>query len=186
VIILASASPRRRQLLRRLVKHFRVIPSRVDEGKITAANPPRLAEKTARAKCAEVADRYPTAVVIGADTIVVLGQTILGKPGSQKEASSMLTRLSGRTHLVITGLAVYDPSSGKINSTREITYVKMKKVGKTEIMAYVKSGRPLDKAGGYGIQEIEKIFIERIKGDYDNVVGLPLLTLQKLLKPILK
>lgn len=186
MIILASASPRRRQLLRRLVKSFRVIPSRVDERKITAANPPRLAEKTARAKCAEVAARYPKAVVIGADTIVVLGRTILGKPGSPKEAISMLTRLAGRTHRVITGLAVYNPATGKTTSTRDITYVKMKKVAKTNILAYVKSGRPLDKAGGYGIQEIEEIFIESIKGDYDNVVGLPLLALKKLLKPILK
>ena len=186
MIILASASPRRRQLLRRLIKHFRIIPSRLDERKITAANPPRLAVKTAYAKCAELAARYPKAIVIGADTIVVLGQIILGKPGSKKEAISMLTRLSGRTHRVITGLAVYDPNQKKISTTREITYVKMKKVGKTEILTYVKSGRPMDKAGGYGIQEIEEIFIERIKGDYDNVVGLPLLTLQKLLQPILK
>lgn len=186
MIILASASPRRRQLLRRLIKHFRVIPSRIDERKITAPNPSRLAEKTAQAKCADLAARYPRAVVIGADTIVVIDQVILGKPGNQKEATFMLTRLAGRTHRVITGLAVYNPATGKIASTREITYVKMKRVNKAEILAYVKSGRPLDKAGGYGIQEIEEAFIKRIKGDYDNVVGLPLLTLKRLLQPILK
>jgi len=180
-IILASASPRRVELLRKIVRKFQVIPSRVRESAITARSPLAFAVKAALAKAADIAVRRKNAVVIGADTIVVLGKKIIGKPKSKKDAVRILKSLAGKTHLVITGLAVIDVKSGKKKTCYEITRVKMKKVKDKEILYYVKSGRPLDKAGGYGIQEIEDSFIDKIDGDYDNVVGLPVLALKKLL-----
>jgi len=180
--ILASASPRRQTLLRRLIKSFRVIPSRVDERRIKAKTPATFAVKAALAKALDVAQKHPRAIVIGADTIVVLGKKIMGKPKNKKAAIVMLTSLAGKTHQVITGLAVVDGRRGRIRAAFAVTKVKMKKAGKKAIADYVATGRPLDKAGAYGIQEIEKIFIDRIDGDYDNVVGLPVAALKILLK----
>jgi len=180
-IILASASPRRKELLARLHKNFKVIPSTVDESRIKAKSPAILALKTALAKANEVAAKANNAIVIGADTIVVLRGNVIGKPKNKRDAVRILKSLSGKTHLVITGLAVIDTGRQRANATYVVTKVKMKKVPAKEIMDYVASGRPLDKAGGYGIQEIEEIFIDRIDGDYDNVVGLPVRALKKLL-----
>jgi septum formation protein len=123
--------------------------------------------------------------VIGADTIVVLGKKILGKPKNNQEALAMLKSLAGKWHRVITGIAVAFPD-GKIISDIDITRVKMKKVSDKEMLDYVNSGRPLDKAGAYGIQEIEEIFIDKIDGDYDNVVGLPVYKLKKILSRRIK
>ena len=181
-IILASASPRRSELLGKLVRKFKVIPSKIRESAITARSPLAFAVKAALAKAEDVAGRNKNALVIGADTIVVLGKKIIGKPKSRKDAVRILRSLAGKTHLVITGLAVVDAGSGKKLTHYEVTRVKMKRVRDREILDYVKSGRPLDKAGAYGIQEIEDIFIEKITGDYDNVVGLPVRTLKELLR----
>jgi septum formation protein len=180
-IILASKSPRRKQLLKELFKNFKVSPSLLDESKITAKSPEAFALKAAIAKAEDVALKHKSSIIIGADTIVVLGKTILGKPKSKKEALSTLKKLAGRTHKVITGVAVIDSDSLKTYAGYEVTKVKMKKVSSKEIDAYVRSGRPLDKAGSYGIQEIEEVFINKIEGDYENVVGLPLNKLKKLL-----
>lgn len=181
-IILASASPRRVVLLKKIVRKFQVIPSKIRESAITARSPAAFAVKAALAKAAAVAARHKNAIVIGADTIIVLGKKIIGKPKSKRDAVRILKSLAGRTHLVITGLAVIDAGTSKKQTHYEITRVKMKKVGAEEIRDYVNSGRPLDKAGAYGIQEIEDIFIARIAGDYDNVVGLPVRALRKLLR----
>jgi septum formation protein len=177
--ILASASPRRQELLKKLVRSFRVVPSRIKESAVRAKTPEALAVKAALAKALEVAGRHPRSIVIGADTIVVLGKRILGKPKGKKDAARMLRALSGRTHRVITGLAVVGK---KICATFVTTAVRMRKVGPRAIADYVATGRPLDKAGAYGIQEIEEVFIDRIAGDYDNVVGLPVAALKILLK----
>jgi septum formation protein len=177
--ILASASPRRRLLLKKLLKQFRVIPSRIDESAVRAKTPEALAVKSALAKALAVAQKHPRATVIGADTIVVLGRRVLGKPQGKKDATRMLRALSGRTHRVITGVAVVGKKCG---ATFVTTAIKMRKVSARTIADYVATGRPLDKAGAYGIQEIEEIFIDRIDGDYDNVVGLPLAALRILLK----
>ncbi|KPJ66710.1 hypothetical protein AMJ44_08040, partial [candidate division WOR-1 bacterium DG_54_3] len=115
-------------------------------------------------------------------TIVVLGKKILGKPKSKKEAIAMLESLAGKTHKVITGIAIVDSETFEKYADYEITKVKMKKVADKEIIDYVKSGKPMDKAGSYGIQEIEEIFIDKIEGDYNNVVGLPVGKLKKLLQ----
>jgi septum formation protein len=180
-VVLASASPRRKELLKKIVRTFKISPSRVNESKIKARTPEALAVKAALAKAEDVALKHRNAVVIGADTIVVLGKKILGKPKSKKEATAMLKSLSGRTHQVITGLAVVDSETFAKIADFVVTKVKMKKVPIEEIQAYVKSGRPMDKAGAYGIQEIEEIFIDKLAGDYDNVVGLPVRRLKELL-----
>jgi septum formation protein len=180
-IVLASASPRRALLLKKIIKDFRIIPSSIKESKILAKTPEAFAVKAALAKVEEVALKCRNALVIGADTIVVLGKRILGKPKTKKEAISMLKALAGRTHKVITGLAVVDAETLKKFADFEITKVKMKKVPEKEIRDYVRTGKPMDKAGSYGIQEIEEIFIDKIEGDYDNVVGLPVRKLSKLL-----
>lgn len=177
--ILASASPRRKVLLKKLLKSFRVVPSRIDESAVRGKSPEAIAVKTALAKALEVACRHPRATVIGADTIVVLGKKILGKPQNSQDAVRMLRSLAGRSHQVVTGLAVVGKKAG---ATFVTTTVRMKKVSPGTIRDYVATGRPLDKAGAYGIQEIEEIFVDRIDGDYDNVVGLPVQALKILLK----
>ena len=180
-IILASASPRRAKLLKKIVKKFKVIPSRVNEAKIPAQSPEAFCVKAAIAKASDVALKQKKAIIIGADTIVVLKKKILGKPKSRKAAIAMLKSLSGRTHKVITGIAVIDSETFKKAADYVVTKVKMKKVAESKILDYVKSGRPMDKAGSYGIQEIEGDFIDKVSGDYDNVVGLPIKALKKLL-----
>lgn len=180
-IILASASPRRKELLKKIISNFEVIESGVDESKIKAATPREFPWQAAILKAQAVAKNHPDSIVIGADTIVLLGDKILGKPKNKQEAITMLKSLMGKTHQVITGIAVVFPG-GRVVSDVAITKVKMKKVPDSEILAYVRTGGPLDKAGGYGIQEIEAMFIDKIDGDYDNVVGLPLKPLQKILK----
>ncbi|HLD34843.1 MAG TPA: Maf family protein [Patescibacteria group bacterium] len=179
-IILASRSPRRRELLRKIVKSFRVIESNVDESLIRAKTPLLFAKKAAAAKAKAIAEKHKNSIVIGADTIVVLGRKILGKPKDKKDAAAMLKSLSGTTHKVITGLAVIIPGK-KMISSYALTRVTMKKISPQAIADYVDSGRPLDKAGAYGIQEIEDPFIEKIDGNYDNVVGLPVAQLEKIL-----
>jgi septum formation protein len=179
-IILASASPRRKELLRKIVPRFRVVTSGVDEARIRAASPASFARKAAVCKARAVAAKYQSSIVIGADTIVLLGRKIIGKPKDRNDAIAMLKSLAGKTHKVITGIAVIFPGA-KTVSRVALTRVKMNKVSNQEILNYVKSGRPLDKAGAYGIQEIEEIFIDKIEGDYDNVVGLPVRQLQKIL-----
>lgn len=179
-IILASASPRRKALLKKIVGSFRVVSSGVDESRIRAASPRLFARKAAILKAKAVAAKYKRAIVIGADTIVLLGRKVMGKPKSKKEAIAMLKSLAGKTHKVITGIAVIFPGP-KIVSDAAVTRIKMKEVPDREILDYVNSGRPLDKAGAYGIQEIEEIFIDQIEGDYDNVVGLPSRQLRKIL-----
>ena len=179
--ILASASPRRAKLLKKIIKDFEIIPSGVEESGIRAESPQDFAVKAARAKAADVAQRAPEAIVIGADTIVVLGDRILGKPKNNKDAIRMLEALNGKVHRVITGIAVIDSETKQAHTAYETTEVKMRKVTDKDIIEYVKSGKPLDKAGSYGIQEIEGIFIEKIEGDYDNVVGLPVKKLKELL-----
>ena len=177
--VLASASPRRKVLLKKIIKNFRVIPSRIDESAVRGKTPAAIAVKAALAKALDVAGRHPRATVIGADTIVVLGKKILGKPKNRQAATAMLTSLAGKTHQVITGLAVVGKNAF---STFVTTTVRMKKVSARTIADYVATGRPLDKAGAYGIQEIKETFIDKIDGDYDNVVGLPVAALRILLK----
>lgn len=183
-VILASASPRRAAMLKNILANLAIVPSKVDEAKIKAKTPGEFAVKAATAKAKDVGKKLKNAIVIGADTIVVLGKKILGKPKDAEDAVRMLKSLSGKTHKVITGLAVLDSKTRRLVTHQETTKVKMKKLPIEDILGYVMTGSPLDKAGAYGIQEIEEMFIERIEGDYDNVVGLPIAALLKLLREL--
>lgn len=182
-IILASASPRRKELLGKIYTSFEIIPADVDESlndNISAENAAQyLSEKKAR----HISEKYPDALVIGSDTTVVYSGLILGKPKDYSDAEKMLRLLSGKTHKVITGVSVF---IGKKNiSFSEVTEVTFFKLSNEEIEAYLKTDEWKDKAGAYGIQGAAGLFVEKICGDYDNVVGLPTARLNRKLKEIL-
>ena len=181
-IILASTSPRRLNLLKDLGLKVKVVGSKVKESKFDISNPEKLVKTLALTKAREVARRVSKGLIIGADTIVVHGGKILGKPKNREEAKTMLRELSGRTHEVLTGLAVIDASTGKTMVDFVRTRVKFRKLSEEEIASYVATGEPLDKAGAYAIQEKAGLFVEKIDGCYFNVVGLPLARLAEILK----
>lgn len=181
-VVLASQSPRRRELLKRLFPAFEVDPSAVDESAIREDDPVLLACAAAEAKARDVARRHPDSLVLGADTIVCLEREVFGKPADRAEAERMLSRLSGRKHRVITGLAIYHAGSDRMIADYEITYVVFRPLDPVAIAAYLDGHAYLDKAGSYAIQEIGPAFVERIDGDYDNVVGLPIARLKRMLK----
>jgi septum formation protein len=185
-LILASASPRREALLAQIGLPFRVQPSGVSEqGAVEAGDPASFVEQAARTKAEEVAARVGDGVVLGADTVVVVGSQVLGKPDSAAQARDMLRRLSGVTHRVYTGLALVQVEGGRVARSRnahEVTSVTMRRLDEHEIEGYVATGEPLDKAGAYGIQGRGAVLVERIEGCYFNVVGLPLARLAAMLK----
>ena len=180
--ILASTSPRRRNLLRQVGLSFRVVPSRLSESNQAGMEPHHHALHWAAAKAKDVAQRFPHDWVLGADTIVVLDGEILGKPGDPGEALAMLSRLSGRTHLVITGLCLALDESGVERGEFVETRVSMRRFTTEDIQGYVATGEPMDKAGSYGIQGIGGCLVQRIEGSYTNVVGLPLCETVELLR----
>ena len=183
-LILASRSPRRRRLLDHLGLPFRVVISQVEEdmAPTAAGRPQELAETLALAKAEAVATEEGEGIVIAADTIVVDGDTILGKPADSSEAAAMLRRLRGKTHRVITGLALVDPGSGQQAASHVVTSVRMRPYSDAEIAAYVTRGDPLDKAGAYAIQDEAFHPVASYQGCYCNVVGLPLKALVTLLR----
>jgi septum formation protein len=176
-IVLASSSPRRRQLLALLGLSPEVVPSNSDETWRNGEAPAAHAERLAREKAAAVARRG--AAVIGADTIVVIGGEILGKPRDEAEAQAMLRRLSGREHEVYTAVAV--AHGGRVASGVARTVVRFRALDRATIAAYVATGEPMDKAGAYGIQGYGAVLVERIDGDYFTVMGLGLGLLVELL-----
>lgn len=179
-LILASGSPRRKELLARTGRTFRVVVSNADEIAPKDMAPIDVAMHNARAKALAVASGQPAcATVIGADTIVVLDGRIFGKPVDERDARRMLRELSGKTHQVITGVAL--ARAGQCETFAEITDVCFRELSDEEIAAYVASGEPLDKAGAYGIQGAAGAFVDHIEGDYDNVVGLPVARLERAL-----
>ena len=182
-IILASASPRRRELLEMLrVTDLEIIPARGEEQPHPELAPDALVRELSRCKAAEVAERCaaPEDLVIGADTIVVLDGRVLGKPRDAAEARRMLSALSGRAHTVFTGVTVM--RGGAVLSHAERTEVHFRPLSEAEIEAYIATGEPMDKAGAYGAQGYASLFVERLEGDFFNVMGLPLCALGKLLK----
>jgi len=183
-IILASGSPRRQDLLRQIGITFRTMPSDVDEAILPGESPEKYVVRVALDKASSVAARTDSGIVIGADTIVVLDDTILGKPVDAEDAIRMLTLLSGKAHSVITGLAVMDAATGRALTRTSLTRVWFRNLSQHEIASYVTTGEPLDKAGAYGIQERGALFVERIDGCYFNVVGLPLSLLADLLRDV--
>ena len=180
-LILASGSPRRRELLARFGRPFEVIPAVGEESAEGASSPEKVVLRLAEAKAAEVSGRVgdPDAVVVAADTVVELDGEILGKPGTPEKAAAMLRRLSGRVHRVWSGVCVR--RGGESLSAAECTSVRFRRLTGFEIAAYVATGEPLDKAGAYGYQGLACLFVERIEGDYFNVVGLPLCRLGRML-----
>ncbi|MCM8804129.1 MAG: 23S rRNA (uracil(1939)-C(5))-methyltransferase RlmD [Candidatus Omnitrophica bacterium] len=181
-IILASKSERRKELLKRICKNFEVIDSNFDESKIDEKEPVKYAIYCAIEKAKIVGEKYPDAVVIGADTIVSLNNEIIGKPSNYKEAKEILKKLSGTEHQVITGIALYKKEEGRLISDYELSYVKFRNIKDEEIEEYLNKEDFLDKAGAYGIQDIKDRFVEYIKGDFDNVVGLPVEKLKRYLE----
>jgi len=184
MLILASRSPRRRELLAHLGVPFRVVVPEVEEDAEPASSgqPEELAEALALAKAEAVARDEGEAVVIAADTIVVDGDTILGKPADGAAAAETLRRLRGKTHRVITGLAVVDAGSGRRAASHVVTTVHMRDYSNSEIADYVARGEPLDKAGAYAIQDERFHPVASYDGCYCNVVGLPLKALVILLR----
>lgn len=180
-IVLASSSPRRKELLGTLQIPFTVQTSDVEETSVQADTVQQYVEEVALLKTRDVAYKCPNQLIIGADTIVVFNDTILHKPKSQEEAVRHLMQLAGNRHQVITAVAIIQADGTETTFVEETTVV-FKDVSIEMIEAYVKTGDPFDKAGGYGIQTSGALLVDRIEGDYNNVVGLPIATLvQKLL-----
>ncbi len=181
--ILASASPRRKQILGELIERFEVIPSQADEN-VRAASPKELVEKLAERKATEVALRAHAVGkrVIGSDTVVALDGEILGKPKDEEDAFRMLTALSGRAHEVYTGVCFATNANGKLSlfTRSDRTKVYFHDLSPEWIKAYIRSGSPMDKAGGYGIQDGG--LVEKIEGSYTNVVGFPKELVAEMLK----
>lgn len=184
-LVLASASPRRKELLGLLQLEFEVVPSEYEEIQPeTHPDPAELTIHLASEKARDVARRRPDALVLGADTLVALDNRLYGKPKGPENAARMLRELSGRTHTVVTGVALIPPGDGEreIHTLACQTQVQFRPLDEAEIAAYAASGEPLDKAGAYAIQGFGAMFIQEIRGDYPNVVGLPLTPLVPLLR----
>lgn len=176
-IVLASASPRRANLLRQIGLEFQICPSRIDESEIIHTSPETGVQQLALKKAKAVATNFKDRLVIGADTVVVINQQVIGKPEHAEHAIDILTQLSGVCHEVMTGVALVDLERRREIVWREKTVVQFRKLHRREILTYVSSGEALDKAGAYGVQGRAAAFVERIEGCYFNVVGLPLASL---------
>jgi septum formation protein len=185
MLVLASASPRRQELLRNAGISFTVQPADVDETPLPGEPPRECAERLARDKVLAVWRLRPQDVVLGADTIVVVDEAILGKPIDAADAARMLRQLSGRVHRVITGVCVVEAAgtgeNRELRTASETTLVTMNDLSDDEIREYVATGEPMDKAGAYAIQGMASRWIPRIEGDYSNVVGLPVALVYRML-----
>ena len=196
MLVLASASPRRQELLRNAGLSFTVQPADIDESPLAGELPRECAERLAREKALAIWRTRPQDLVLGADTIVVVDESILGKPIDAGDAVRMLRLLSGRVHTVITGVCVVQAVGGKtadsdevlktenreLRTASETTLVTMSELSDDEIREYVATGEPMDKAGAYAIQGIASRWIPRIEGDYSNVVGLPVALVYRMLR----
>ena len=181
-LVLASSSPRRANLLRAAGLEFLVVPAEADETPLPDESPEPHVRRLALAKAQRVAAGVgPQTVVLGADTVVTVDGLILGKPGHAAEAGAMLRRLSGRTHEVLTGVALVLGATVVVEVCR--TLVHFSQLTEEDLTWYVSSGEPWDKAGAYGIQGLASRFVDRIEGSYSNVVGLPVSLVVSLLRP---
>lgn len=180
-LILASGSPRRKELLERIGLTFTVHPAAVDEALIPGLTAQEQVERLSRMKAQAVGENQPeNAVILSADTVVVRDGSILGKPTDFADAEQMLLSLSGRGHLVLTGVTVWTKS--RVQTHCEKTEVHFRPLSQTEIRAYIATGEPMDKAGAYGIQGYASLFVDKLVGDYYNVVGLPLCATAQMLR----
>ncbi len=181
LLILASKSPRRRYLLDQAGLSFTVIPSHFDESSVSLSSPLTYVKALAEGKAEDISHRHPQSWVIGADTVVLIDGSILGKPGSRSQARTMLKRLSGKIHKVLTGYAIYCEAKQKKYSDVVTTEVAFKKLTAKEIEWYVHTAEPFDKAGAYAVQGLGSFLVKRINGSYTNVVGLPVCEVVELL-----
>lgn len=183
LFVLASKSPRRKELLKNMGIQAEIIPANVDESKLSSLPPEKMVTQLALLKASDVARSFGgNTYVIAADTVVVMDGKVFGKPHDIEDAKRMLTALSGATHSVYTGYCVIRCSDATAVARFEKTDVTFRTLDDDEIDAYIKTREPMDKAGAYGIQGKGSIFIEKINGDYFNVVGLPVCALSKLLR----
>lgn len=182
-IILASASPRRRELLKLIGLEFEVIPSDVEENIENEPFSIELIENLAVEKAVDVAEKidFP-AFVIGSDTVVLINNKVLGKPKDKEDAFNMLKMLGGKTHQVLSAIAVIDTEAGKILKDSVISDVTFKELSDEEIKSYIQTNEPMDKAGAYAIQGVGSIFVKSIKGCYFNIVGISVFKLAEMLK----
>lgn len=181
-IILASSSPRRRDILKETNLEFEIIPSKYEEDHTQTVFSYEFIEKLAYNKALEVAQRInENALVIGADTVVVIDNEILGKPKDEKEAILTLKRLSGRKHKVVTAIVVINTSDMSVKKTSVTSLVEFEKLTENQIISYVQEFHPLDKAGAYGIQELPSGFIKNVEGSFKNIIGLCPEALMKLI-----
>ena len=179
-MILASQSPRRRELLSMLGLDFQIFTADIDETMDPACPVEQSVAEVCRKKAEAVGKAHPGELIIAADTVVVLENRILGKPHSEEEACAMLRSLSGRQHTVMTAFCLWQ--DGCADTHVEKTHVRFRTLSDEEIAAYVATGSPMDKAGAYGIQDQAAIFVEALDGDYYNVMGLPLCSLVQMLR----
>lgn len=180
VLILASSSPRRQELLREAGIPFEVHPAHIQEERSAGEDPLKYACRLAREKAQAVAREFPGKYVLGADTIVVIGDQVLEKPRDTRDAARMLRLLSGRAHKVTTGVSLIDPA-GETDTRSATAHVYFRRLEEDEIHRYIDSGEPMDKAGAYAIQGGAASWIERVEGEYSNVVGLPLSLVKEML-----
>lgn len=184
-IILASASPRRKELLKQLLgDHFLVYPSSYEEPPQPGLSPEELLIKHSIEKARDVAKHFDSGIIISADTSVVYNSEVLGKPNSPENAEEMLKKLSGRKFRVVTGLTVLDLDSKQEISESESTDVWMSNMSEEQISAYIRTGEPLDKAGAFAAQGKGAVLVEKVEGDFFNAVGLPLFRLGKILEKL--
>jgi septum formation protein len=185
-IVLASGSPRRRELVKMMGLKFELAVPEIREDLVPRARPSSLVVDLALAKALSLTGKFPDGVILGADTVVVLDGRILGKPRDLADARAMLRTLSGRTHTVYTGLALVDVPTGLRETCCEKSLVTMKRITDEEIDRYLATGEPMDKAGSYGIQGFGAVFIKHINGCFFNVMGLPVGRLYDMLKDLSK
>jgi septum formation protein len=185
-IVLASQSPRRIELLKRIIPEFEVKVSNIQEDNNRVTVPWKLVEELSYQKAENIALQVPDGIIIGADSVVVLHNKILGKPKDENDAYNMLNLLSDKVHQVYTGFTIIKKPQHIFISDHAVTHVKFRKLESWEIKQYIESGQPLDKAGSYGIQDDAAVFVESINGCYYNVVGLPITKLFLALKNFLR
>jgi septum formation protein len=179
-LVLASASPRRAEILRTIGWPFDAVAANADESRYAGEDAPTYVKRVARLKAEAVASLSPDATVVGADTVVVVDGEILGKPRDPEDARRMLRQLQGRRHEVLTGVAVFNGKATEPRVAYQVTEVEFAAMSEDEIDWYVSSGEPMDKAGAYAIQGLGARFIAGIKGEHSNVVGLPVRLLYEL------
>lgn len=184
-IVLASQSPRRIELLKRVIPEFEVEVSNIEEDNNGILVPWKLVEDLSRQKAEKVAQQIADGIIIGADSVVVLDDKMLGKPKNRHDSFNMLKLLSGRVHQVYTGFTIIKTPQHIVISDHEVTQVKFRKLETREIKKYIESDQPLDKAGSYGIQDDGAVFVESINGCYYNVMGLPITKIFLVLKKLL-